>query len=377
MLQNGGTMAAGLRFPGNSVGQDTPDTYRGELGSLTRVPSNYHDPDYISRLNETDSVIPHSSSRPSSANHASDINTVPRPQHAKYPDYSQSGKRIASYNNWPPTAKQNPQNLADAGFFYTGQADSVRCFICGTGLRNWDPEDEPWVEHARWAPECFYVKDKKGQDFINLVQVAVRQQQMQEALQQQSESMTREATDVAADCAPPNLDKDIKDDASTSPSMLPVRKPPTTAEKKNPLLSDAAQSVLAMGYLPRIVKVAVDKVLGSKGWDGMSGSNIANVIFDMEESGEIDKDNCMVPKILSDSSWKKINDRLPDDIKELTQKNSEMRERTICILCCEERVSIVFLPCGHLVSCAQCSPALKNCPVCRESIKGTVRVSFA
>lgn len=58
---------------------------------------------------------------------------------------------------------------------------------------------------------------------------------------------------------------DIKDDASTSPSMLPVRKPPTTAEKKNPLLSDAAQSVLAMGYLPRIVKVAVDKVLGSKG----------------------------------------------------------------------------------------------------------------
>lgn len=67
----------------------------------------------------------------------------------------------------------------------------------------------------------------------------------------------------------------------------------------------------------------------------------------------------------------------PTDIKELTQKNSEMRERTICILCCEERVSIVFLPCGHLVSCAQCSPALKNCPVCRESIKGTVRVSFA
>lgn len=65
------------------------------------------------------------------------------------------------------------------------------------------------------------------------------------------------------------------------------------------------------------------------------------------------------------------------DMKDLVQKNSEMKERTMCILCCEERVSIVFLPCGHLVSCAQCSPALKNCPVCRESIKGTVRVFFA
>ena len=62
--------------------------------------------------------------------------------------------------------------------YFLGQADSVRCFMCGTGLRNWDPEDEPWVEHARWAPECYYVRDKKGQDFINLVQVAVRQQQM-------------------------------------------------------------------------------------------------------------------------------------------------------------------------------------------------------
>jgi hypothetical protein len=115
MLQN-----AGLRFPGGSGGQDTPDTYRGEYGSLPRVPSNYHNPDYISRMNETDSVVPHSSARPPSVNPVNDMNMSRRPQNVKYPDYSQSGKRLASYNNWPPTAKQNPQNLSDAGFFYTG-----------------------------------------------------------------------------------------------------------------------------------------------------------------------------------------------------------------------------------------------------------------
>jgi hypothetical protein len=37
----------------------------------------------------------------------------------------------------------------------------------------------------------------------------------------------------------------------------------------------------------------------------------------MEESGEIDKDNCMVPKVLSDSSWKKINDRVPEGKQEV------------------------------------------------------------
>nr|XP_022292109.1 baculoviral IAP repeat-containing protein 3-like isoform X2 [Crassostrea virginica]XP_022292110.1 baculoviral IAP repeat-containing protein 3-like isoform X2 [Crassostrea virginica]XP_022292112.1 baculoviral IAP repeat-containing protein 3-like isoform X2 [Crassostrea virginica]XP_022292113.1 baculoviral IAP repeat-containing protein 3-like isoform X2 [Crassostrea virginica]XP_022292114.1 baculoviral IAP repeat-containing protein 3-like isoform X2 [Crassostrea virginica]XP_022292115.1 bacul len=349
-----------------SRGQDTPDTYRGNINSV-----DYRRPN----SSRTDSL--NSSVHPT--NNVEDINTFPRPE-AKYPGYAQMGKRAASYRNWPQTAKQVPNNLMDAGFFYTGQADSVRCFMCGTGLRNWDPEDEPWVEHARWAPECYYVRDKKGQDFINLVQVAVRQQQMQEALEQQSDSLAREATDIAADCLPPNIDTDIQNNTpSTQQQQLPSgRKPPTNAERKNPLLSDAAQSVLAMGYLPRIVKIAVDKVLETKGWDGMSGSNIANVVFDMEESGEIDHEKCFVPKVESDQDWKKKNsDSMPESSKELVEKNTEMRERTMCILCCEERVSITFLPCGHLVSCAQCSPALKNCPVCREGIKGTVRIFFS
>ena len=40
---------------------------------------------------------------------------------------------------------------------------------------------------------------------------------------------------------------------------------PTAVEKKNPMLCDAAQSVLAMGYLPRIVKRAVDQILQNEG----------------------------------------------------------------------------------------------------------------
>lgn len=356
------------------LGQDTPDTFSG---SFHHAPFTHHGMDLIRRpnLNQSDSILSNSGRLPvNPVSH--EFTSLSRPD-PKYADYSLKQKRVESYRNWPPSAKQKPENLVDAGFFYTGQADSVRCFLCGTGLRNWDPEDEPWVEHARWAPECFYVRDNKGQEFINLVQVAVRQQQMQEALQQQTDAMAREATDIAADCVPPNVDTELQSNAASSQQTTSGRKQPTNAERKNPLLSDAAQSVLAMGYLPRIVKMAVDKVLQSKGWDGMSGSNIANEIFDMEESGEIDKNSCMVPKVEFDSSWKKVNERVPEDMKDLVQKNSEMKERTMCILCCEERVSIVFLPCGHLVSCAQCSPALKNCPVCRESIKGTVRVFFA
>ncbi|OWF36928.1 inhibitor of apoptosis [Mizuhopecten yessoensis] len=59
--------------------------------------------------------------------------------------------------------------MARAGFFYAGYGDYVRCFFCGGGLRNWEPGDDPWVEHARWFPRCAYVKQNKGQTFINLV----------------------------------------------------------------------------------------------------------------------------------------------------------------------------------------------------------------
>lgn len=56
--------------------------------------------------------------------------------------------------------------------------DCVRCFQCGIGLRNWDPEDDPWVEHARWSSKCSYLRLKKGQGFVDLVQAAVREAQI-------------------------------------------------------------------------------------------------------------------------------------------------------------------------------------------------------
>lgn len=59
-----------------------------------------------------------------------------------------------------------------------GNQDFVRCFHCGIGLRNWEEDDDPYVEHCRWSPNCQYMKLKKGQAFIDAVQDAVRQVQL-------------------------------------------------------------------------------------------------------------------------------------------------------------------------------------------------------
>lgn len=39
----------------------------------------------------------------------------------------------------------------------------------------------------------------------------------------------------------------------------------------------------------------------------------------------------------------------------------------------EQKVGVVFLPCGHLLACTECASALKLCALCRKTIQATVR----
>lgn len=47
-----------------------------------------------------------------------------------------------------------------------GVGDSVRCYHCGGGLRNWEDGDEPILEHARWYPDCGHVLLVKGPVYV-------------------------------------------------------------------------------------------------------------------------------------------------------------------------------------------------------------------
>nr|AHC55308.1 inhibitor of apoptosis protein [Palaemon carinicauda] len=87
----------------------------------------------------------------------------------KRKDYVTFESRLKSYSKWPERVEQKPKEMAEAGFFYCGLSDHVRCFHCGNGLRNWENDDKPWDEHARWYPNCNFVLLSKGQEFIDKV----------------------------------------------------------------------------------------------------------------------------------------------------------------------------------------------------------------
>ena len=86
-----------------------------------------------------------------------------------FPDYASYEARLQTFSEWPPSMAQTKEQLADAGFFYKGTGDQTTCYHCGGGLKNWEPRDDPWVQHAKWFSTCFYVRLVKGQEFINNV----------------------------------------------------------------------------------------------------------------------------------------------------------------------------------------------------------------
>lgn len=85
----------------------------------------------------------------------------------KKPNFATLEARLRSFVIWPRDLIQTPDILSQAGFYYEGLGDQVRCFHCDGGLRHWDPQDDPWTEHARWFPRCSFIKLVKGQNFVN------------------------------------------------------------------------------------------------------------------------------------------------------------------------------------------------------------------
>ncbi|XP_061188566.1 uncharacterized protein LOC133196722 [Saccostrea echinata] len=67
-------------------------------------------------------------------------------------------ERMATFHNWPSHLRQCPMDMVDAGFYYTGRNDCVRCPYCNIGLYKWESSDIPLEEHARHSPDCKFIQ---------------------------------------------------------------------------------------------------------------------------------------------------------------------------------------------------------------------------
>jgi baculoviral IAP repeat-containing protein 7/8 len=89
-----------------------------------------------------------------------------RPAH---PQYATEMARLATFKDWPRGLQQKPEDLAEAGYYYTGKSDKTKCFYCDGGLQDWEAHDVPWEQHARWFNNCEYVLLVKGRDYVQKI----------------------------------------------------------------------------------------------------------------------------------------------------------------------------------------------------------------
>ncbi len=100
-------------------------------------------------------------------------------------------ERLRSFgasSDWPFDAASGsgctPDKMAAAGFYLAStdaEPDLVRCYYCRRELDGWEPEDDPWAEHAR--RECAYIKLGKAPEKLTLEDVAALEVTRETALQ--------------------------------------------------------------------------------------------------------------------------------------------------------------------------------------------------
>ncbi|WAR12834.1 IAP3-like protein, partial [Mya arenaria] len=58
--------------------------------------------------------------------------------------------------------------------------------------------------------------------------------------------------------------------------------------------------------------------------------------------------------------------------RRLKNENKALKESTMCSSCRKNEVCIVFLPCGHLISCELCGNTVRTCISCGQRVRGTI-----
>ncbi|XP_053391443.1 inhibitor of apoptosis protein-like [Mercenaria mercenaria] len=173
----------------------------------------------------------------------------------KYPKYTSKTVRVTSFNDCGDIVIP-PDSLADSGFFYAGFGDCVRCFQCGVGLRHWSEEDDQWIEHSRWSKDCAFVRQMRSQEFVNLVQMAVQYSQNQTENEQTSEENTTGTNQEA----------------------------PDSDDIENLMHTNAAQSVLEMGYDQNIIRRAIRAIRETNDHEDLTAISLMEKIFALEEA---------------------------------------------------------------------------------------------
>lgn len=340
--------------------------------------------------------------------------------------------RLSSFSNWPRTAPLSPHELATAGFYYAGDGDKVRCFSCGVVLKNWQHGDTAWGEHGRYYPHCqFFQKTAPSSELVTAAgyddprslegpaqtsSLNTRRRNLPSwSLPAEREPLRSFSAVRSEPLSKPGINQDILDKAVQMgfnrgaverAIVLNMQLKGSPYRDVNELIDDLIkedyeESELKLASFASEAKCASEKSQATKKLEyGRSpeyqkspfSSMEAMVQGSMPAHGFSNKKKERFPDLPSPmetgspvaslsgpsdaSSFQPVSQTLSLEGSDEEQLRELERRRT-CKICLDREVAIVFLKCGHVVCCDECSKMVFECPICRQPIKARVRAFFA
>ncbi|XP_061214079.1 E3 ubiquitin-protein ligase XIAP [Neopsephotus bourkii] len=264
----------------------------------------------------------------------------------KIPAMCSEETRLKSFHNWPFNGQLTPKELANAGFYYTGVGDKVACFCCGGKLTNWEPGDRAWSEHQRHFPRCLYVL---GRDVGNVPSESVPAETGRSGLSNAQYPRN------------PSMAKYSKRLQTFLTWIYPIDKEQ---------LAEAGFYSIGNG----------DHVLcfhcggGLQEWKEnedpweQHAKWFPGCRFVGKEKGIEFINNVHLRDGCRDSTTEAAEGTvLPTDLS-TEEKLRRLQEEKLCKICMAKDVSVVLIPCGHLIACKECAAAVDKCPLCRANI---------
>lgn len=283
-------------------------------------------------------------------------------------EYADYDSRLQSFSlSWQNRAKKksrpSPETLAEAGFYECPdqRKDAVKCHSCELVLFGWNDKDDIWHKHALQSPSCPYVRERKGEKFIQdlvdqLDEVKIESQSAEDGTSVDRRAVTRE--DLIKFDIPPSWISNVSDMGFSLDALLLVYLwkryllPPGETQ-----VFEAVDQIITWILSKKDeAERNYDKI--SEFWPGpIKEETEANDDGGYGTEERLLEDAEQQPDVVSDG-----DSAAPGD------------ETQMCKICFSKPAIMLLRPCSHMVSCESCTRRLKLCPICRDPISAVIPV---
>jgi len=271
---------------------------------------------------------------------------------------------------WPARRiTATPEQMSQAGLYYLGERDRVKCWYCNGGLQNWARFDNPWFEHAKWFPTCEYLLQKKGPEFV--VNVVNRFPNLDRP------TAINPAGPLVANAPQTASRLRVLPSSNKFPQFFYPKEQRRKLEKRineEMQASSFAAEAKLMGFSDEEIRGAFLKQIENHNATFATFTNLLESILALQ----------MVKSSSSTSIAESQNRDRPSTSKETNGSSStpqnksrqaleELKQMSLCKKCFQSKASAVFLLCGHLAVCSNCSRQNSICPICKANVREKIQ----